>query len=302
MKVKLALFFLLVFSAIDSHSQSDSETVSYLKQFRVDYKRSMIEKNPGLLSVYYSSTIRLMPEFQKTIVGKNNALLFQRLFCDRFEVKEYERTEVEIHDLKSKVLEIGMFTMKVKLMNTIHNITGKYFNIWDKSTGGTLLLETEAWNYNHKIDFGDQLKFNEVPVVDVAMASHVPINDNISFELAALNSFIEAIVSSHDPKLWLQLYTDDGMFCYSGNPIKKGKKDLGEFFIEHCKDLPVFEKLSVRNDHIDHLGEFIIEYASHVAVIRSGDFSGVFTGKDLAIWRREKDGSLKIFRHIGMYD
>ena len=45
-----------------------------------------------------------------------------------------------------------------------------------------------------------------------------------------------------------------------------------------------------------------MEYASHVANRRSGDHSGVNTGKNLKIWRREADGSLKIFRSIDMYE
>ena len=64
----------------------------------------------------------------------------------------------------------------------------------------------------------------------------------------------------------------------------------------------MFEKLDIRNDRVDDLNDFVIEYASHIAIVRNGDWSGVFTGKDLAIWRRTKNGSLKIFRHIAMYD
>jgi hypothetical protein len=46
----------------------------------------------------------------------------------------------------------------------------------------------------------------------------------------------------------------------------------------------------------------VIEYASHIAIIRDGEYSGVGTGKNIVIWRREKGGSLKIFRGIAMYD
>lgn len=66
--------------------------------------------------------------------------------------------------------------------------------------------------------------------------------------------------------------------------------------------MPIFEKLDIRNDRIDDLGKYVIEYASHIAVIRNGDYSGVGTGKDIRIWRREAGGSLKIFRHMAMYD
>ncbi len=70
----------------------------------------------------------------------------------------------------------------------------------------------------------------------------------------------------------------------------------------HVKELPVFEELDIRNDRIDNLGTFVIEYASHIASWKNGDSSGVGLGKNIRIWRREADHSLKLFRAIGMYD
>jgi hypothetical protein len=49
-------------------------------------------------------------------------------------------------------------------------------------------------------------------------------------------------------------------------------------------------RLDIGNDRIEDLGNYVIEYASHMAMIRDRVFSGVFTGKDLAIWRREPNG------------
>ncbi len=133
------------------------------------------------------------------------------------------------------------------------------------------------------------------------MASHVPVNTPVSFELAALNVLMETVVSLHDPRIWLQFYTQDGSFAYSRHPSVNGREALDEFLKEHVMHLPVFEKLAIRNHRVDNFDDFVVEYASHIAVIRHGDFSGVFTGKDLRIWRRE-GCSLKIFRHIAMYD
>jgi hypothetical protein len=92
------------------------------------------------------------------------------------------------------------------------------------------------------------------------------------------------------------------MMFYSNSPVYKGRNELDAFLAEHVQHLPVFEKLDIRNDQIDHQGEYVIEYASHTAIVRHGDWSGVGTGKDVRIWRREKDGSLKVFRAVAMYD
>ncbi|QIP14540.1 nuclear transport factor 2 family protein [Spirosoma aureum] len=287
-----------------SDLKADEKTIAFLKQFRSDFSRSMLEKNPSLIQAYYAETIRLMPEYQKTIMGKRNALLYHNSFATRFAVQEFRMNELEVNDLGSMVAEIGLFTLKMNEKRTgkAFDLKGKYVNIWEKAANGTILLMTDAWNYNHPLEIDDQLTFKEIPVVDVAVQAHMPITNNISFELAALNRLMEATVSQHDHRIWSQFYAEDGMFCYTGHPIYKGKKELDAFLVEHCKGLPIFEKLDIRNDRIDHLGTYVIEYASHIATVRNGDWSGVGVGKDLRIWRREKDGSLKLFRHIGMYD
>lgn len=284
--------------------KADEKIIVYLKKFRSNYIICMLDKKPEIIQGYYAENIRLMPEFQKTIMGKSNALLYHKAFSTRFDIQEYSREEIEMLDLGSRVVEIGMFTMKMKLKSTgkEHELKGKYQNIWKELENGKLALITEAWNYNHQLEIEEQLRFEEVPEVDVALQAHLPINSNISFELEALNRLMEATVTQHDAKIWSQFYTEDGMFLYSRHPIYEGRKALDEFLENHVKELPVFEKLDIRNDQIDNLEDYVIEYASHIANWRGSEYSDVGLGKDLRIWRREKDRSLKIFRHIGMYD
>lgn len=283
---------------------ADEKTLAYLKKFRADYVKSMLEKKPELIRSYYGDNARLMTEFVKTIVGKDNAMNYYKSFFAGFDFKSYTRDEIEILDIGPMVVEHGQFTAKVVAKSTgkEHELKGKYQNIWEQGENDKLLLITEGWNYNHQVDIGEQLRFKEVPVVDVALRPHLPINSNISFELAALNKLMEATISEHDAVIWSQFYSDNAILFSKGHPYNEGRKAIDEYIENHVKGLPVFEKLDIRNDRIDNLGTYVIEYASHIANWRSGEHSGVGLGKDLRIWRREKDGSLKIFRHIGMYD
>ena len=284
--------------------QIDEKTKAFLDQFRSDYIQSILENKPELIIEHYAENIRLMPEFQKTIFNENNALAYFKAFAKRFEIQEYNREKIEILDLGSRVAELGLFTMKGKIIssNKVFELQGKYEQFWEKGDGDKLSLITEAWNYNHSVDISELLKFEEVPAVNVALQAHVPINDPISFELAALNKLMEEAIIKHDSKLWAQFYSDDGMFIYSYNPIYEGRKALDDFLEKHTDEMPIFEKLDIRNDQIDDLGDFVIEYASHTAIFKSGDYSGINTGKDLRIWRREGNGHLKIFRAMAMYD
>jgi ketosteroid isomerase-like protein len=299
----LAIYFKANPALAQSNTKANDKTVSWLSQFRTSLIKSKADKKPQSIQTYYSNDIRLMPEFQKTIIGKENISIYEKEFLNRFDVVDYTRIENEIIDLGTRVIEIGSFTEKLRQTETkqLQDVRGKYIDVWIRENDD-LTLNTQAWNYDHPLTEEDQLKFDNVPFTNVALQSHLPINNSVSFELAALNRLMEKTISEHDEKIWLQFYADDGSFLYSRTPAVKGKSALSTFLSQHVKAMPIFEKLDVRNDRIDDLGNYVIEYASHIAIIRNGDFSGVFTGKDLAIWRREPNGSLKIFRHIGMYD
>jgi ketosteroid isomerase-like protein len=191
--------------------------------------------------------------------------------------------------------------MTVKATSKQYELKGKYIDIWKKEQGKPVLI-TEAWNYDSQPEFGAQLRCEQVPVVDVALQPHLPVNDPIRFETAALSRLMEAAVSQHDAPLWAQFYSDNAILFAQGHSRYRGRKEIDEYIVEHTRELPIFEKLDIRNDRIDNLGNYVIEYASHIANWRNGSSSGVGLGKDLRIWRREEGGGLKIFRHIGMYD
>ena len=285
-------------------TKADPKTLAYLAAYRSDYAHSMLDERVERLQAYYGETVRFMPEYQKTVMGKLQTLTYHRAFVTRFTVQTYTRQAAEILDLGTQVMERGGFTVKLVLKSSgkAVELTGKYVTIWQKREPGKLALLTEAWNYSHPIDLGEQLRFEQVPAVHVALQAHLPINSPIRFEIAALNRLMEQTITQHDAALWAQFMTDDGMFIYSNHPIYQGRQALNGFLVKHAQELPIFEKLDIRTDRIDHLGTYVIEYASHCANWRTGEASGVTTGKDLRIWRREGNGALKIFRQMAMYD
>lgn len=274
-----------------------------IDKFNTAYRDQMLKGDAALISFLLDDNVRLMPEFQMTVKGKNNTVQYYTAFHKRFDVTLYDRQSSEVLDLGKQVIAWGQFTMSMvhRTTSSKMELHGKYMDVWMKGAGNELKLVTQAWNYNHEINFSDSLKF-DVPVVNIALAAHAPVTDNTSFELAGLNELMESVIIQHDARRWKMFYSDDGNFLYSRSPVFQGRKALDRFIDEHVSGLPIFEKLDIRNDQIDYLGEYVIEYASHTAFVRGEGWSGTGTGKDIRIWRREKDCSLKIFRHIGMYD
>jgi ketosteroid isomerase-like protein len=299
------IFMSVTIVSAQSNVKADEKTIAHLKKFRSDYIKSMLDKKPEKIQAYYSENIRLMPAFQKTVLGKSNAASYHKAFLTRFDINDFKRNEIEILDLGTQVLEIGKLTMRIRLKTTgkEYELTGTYLNIWEELKNGELSIITEAWNYDrHYAEFHEYLRFEEVVAVHAALQPNVPVNSNISFELAALNRLLDATVTQHNANVWSQYYTDDAMLVPSYYPLCRGRKAVNEYIETHVKELPVFEELDIRNDRIDNLGNYIIEYASHIASWKNGESSGVSLGKNIRIWRREPDHSLKLFRSMGMYD
>ncbi len=309
-KVKYAVLLTALFylPAADSFAQSvealDQRIVTQLIKFRTDYAAGLTEGQPEAIVRYYADSVRLMPDFQKTIVCKNNALSYHLAFLARYDVQEYRRAATEILYLGAQIAEIGQFSMRLTTKSTrqTHTLSGKYLNLWKRLERGELLLLTEAWNYNSPLTIEGQLKFEGMSTARLSSEVPTPVGEPVYFEVAALSSLMEATVSQHNARRWSQFYTDDASFLYSRHPVYHGRMALDSFFVEHVRELPTFERLAIYHDRIDDLGEYVIVYANHLATVKGDNFSGTFTGKDLAIWRRESDCSLKIFRHIAMYD
>lgn len=306
---RLSFTALFIITCCISYAQQQNELQAgdtrFLDSIRAQYNAAVIGNKADLVIAGYNDQVRLMPEFQKTIRGKSNAATYYKAFFERFRIAQYKRQQYKILNLDSVIIETGKFTMDLTNKSTsLHTeLEGKYLSVWRRSPTGNLSLITEAWNYNRPVENTEQFRFEKVPTVDIALQPHLPVTDNISFELAAYNALMENTITHKDAKGWSQFFADDGMFIYSFNPAYEGRSALDAFLEKHAKEMPVFENLAIRNDEIIDLGNgYIIEYASHIAVWRNGTASGVNSGKDLRVWRREPNGTLKMFVQIAMYD
>jgi ketosteroid isomerase-like protein len=309
LKSKLVLVTFLFFGILPVAAQTSltpsAKALAQLSKFRAEYVKGMLNKTTVFAENSYDENVRLMPAFQKTMFGKQNGILYHKAFMNRFNIDAFTKKEIEILDLGSQVIETGTLTAELVLKSTGEQfeVTGKYMDIWKELNNGEVALITAAWNYDERYDkLHPHLRFDDVPSVVAAMLPNVYVNNSIKFELAAYNRLLDAAVTEHDANVWCQYYADDSMLLSSYVPPTRGKKEIEAYFKMHVADLPVFEGLDIRNDHIDQLGNYIIEYASHIASWKKGESSGVGTGKNLRIWRRESDHSLKLFRSIGMYD
>jgi len=275
-----------------------------LRKYHENLTQGLLAGNAGLLAAVFSENIRLMPVTQPTVLGPDNAAAYYQAFLARFAVRDYTRTSAGQFDLGARVVEIGRFTQKLthKITGEAFDLNGKYLDAWEKLPDGALRLVTAAWNYDKGLSDAEVMRFPDVPSIRTAFAPRAPINSQVSFELAALGLLHEMAVVQHDAGLWSRFYADDAIMLVNNGGLHAGRKAVDDFLAAYCPRLPIFEKLDLRIDRIEELGDYVFEYASQVANWRHGDSTGVGTGKNLRIWRREPGHALKIILSIGSYD
>jgi ketosteroid isomerase-like protein len=276
---------------------------AWLDAYRTEIARAILDETTDQLVSRYSGNVRLMPPYHGTVLGRDNARAYHAAFFERLEVRKYRREHVKTFDLGSRLIEVGRYAMSLTARgDTSHEISGGYMDIWAQAAGKPTSLITHVWNTDRYSDLANDLRFSNVAGIRAALEAHVPIKDSLSFELAALNKLHEVAITQHDHDVWAQFFADDAVLLANHDGIVQGRRAIDEYISRHARELPVFEKLDIRNDAIDAAGRFVIEYASHVANWRNGDSSGVNTGKNIRLWRREPDGSLKMICGIGTYD
>jgi hypothetical protein len=275
-----------------------------LDAYRTAKVRAYLAGKPDGALAPLAESVRLMPAYQKTILGRKDAATYTRAFLKRFTVSAYDREVIEVADLGPRVLEIGRFTMTVAMKGSaeFHTLRGKYMDLWEKTAAGKLELNTAGWNHDEMPKIADQLRFADVPSVHVALQARVPITAGVSFELAALQKLDESVIAQHDGKTWALFNADDGILLANHGPVVSGRKALDEYMERHAKALPTFEKLDLRTHKIDDLGEYVIEYAGGVVTWKVNEYTGVSLGKGILIWRRANGGALQKWRAISMYD
>jgi ketosteroid isomerase-like protein len=298
------LFLLLVLASPLRGTPLSAAQVSQLDRYRAEVIAAVRTGTADTLAPMQDEGLRLMPAYQLTVLGKDNAALYYRAFFQRFVVGEYERQVEERLDLGAQVAEFGRYTMSLSVREGGKTlmVAGKYLELWRKRRDGSLALLTAVWCHDQPPQEPELFRFATVPGVRIAHERELSLDHPLRFELSALNTLEEIAISQRDAKTWSQFFADDAVIYANLGPIANGRAAVDDYVSGHVQHLPVFEHLDVRTDRVDASGEYFIVYASHVANWRAGDASGVNTGKNLKICRREPAGMLKIVRAIGCYD
>ncbi len=301
-KVIKYLFILMLAWVHFAFAQSEltSETVSAQ---RADYTKGMLNEDIDLITEYFETQVRLMPEAFPTVMGLVNARAYFEAMFRQFDIVDYQRTAIEQLNMGAYVASFGRFTLKMTNPSGVtRHLQGKYVNLWTTNSKGNWRVVTDSWNFDHQIDFKEEFAFAHVPSTVMAMEQHLPIDSPALVELAAYNGLTNQAILMRDATTIGLMYDDNATVFANYTPPIQGRKEIDAYWERHIPELPSFESLQNRTNFVKDLGQYVLQYSSHIVAWRSGVYSGVNTGKHVRIWKRGDDGRLKTYRRVSSYD
>jgi len=144
----------------------------------------------------------------------------------------------------------------------------------------------------------------ETPVTDSAATAAPPVVDVAAIRQAieqANAKFIDAMIRG-DSAGMVANYADDAVVMDPGAPASRGRGEIGARFAKKLQSAKVSDEKATTAS-VDVAGDYAIEAGTFdVTATPKGGKPTHSTGKYLTVWKKQADGSWKIYRDINNSD
>ncbi len=294
----------LMGNSIFGQSKSSDNYKSKIEEKNKQISKAFIDKKVEIISSLFDKDAICMPEFQPTMKGTEAIKEYYVEILNRRQTTSFSKTILETIRLKNNIVEIGTYNTTYQNIDRKQTtLNGKYLNIWIVQSNGDLKLKAESFGYLQNID---NPTFQLVKISKKHSSYNFPQqpneNNDLAFQLKALNALMEKSVQTRDGNLRAEFFTDDGVFMPFADSAKVGMKNIRTHLIAYNNYPVKIDTISIYNEYFEDCGNFIIEYPRFYVKWHTSDNSGVGSGKGIRIWKREKNCSLRLYREIGIHD
>lgn len=299
------LFFaiLLTCAGLTSLAHETDNFKDKIQSINNEIEKNLIdEKVNGVLN-YYTTESVVMPEFHKTLYGKENIHLYFQYWLDMVNVNSFKRTIYEIHTINNGfLLETGTFKNNFTQANNDSFLyEGKYIRIWNIGDKDSLTIISEIWGSNSYLD---RAKF---PSIENNKSDNIPgyrVSRKIKEEVRSQNQIITDLVKNRDGEKHSTFFTTDAIYMPYYMPMLVGIKKVRSYFIEHEKPGDVqIDSLQINTSKIIDMGNFALEHGYYrIRGKGENNTSWVVTGKSINLWKRDKKGKLMLYRQMVNHD
>ncbi len=276
-----------------------------LEELRVSLVRTTIEKDVSERMKHYAPNVVSMPEYQRTLLGVDAVAKYYTEIFQRQNINAFERQITEVFNLGETVLELGTFRIEYVELGSGESLVreGKYWNVWAREAGGALKIKAETWGYFLPVNNPNTVTMEIEPLVATSPPHELDeADENLRFELHALNALMQEGVRNKDAQLRSSFYSRNAVFMPHADSTKSGLEEIQKHLVEYSRGDVVLDTVDISTFVFERAGEYVIEYPRFRVEWHVDQMSGVTSGKGIRLWRREPGGTLKIYREIATHD
>lgn len=300
----ISILFALALSSCSSQNTNLSsldEQKQLIEEISETLNAAELSDNVESLLSFYQTDAISMPEFQLTLVGKNQIGRYYSEIFQRQNVDFLHTETLEIIDLGDALMEIGTFEKRYSDQGIELQQRGKYCRIWQTDEGGSYKIKGETSGFFHPIDAPERL------VVEMGLIqpneSDILENKEIPFELKAYNALMEKGVRTRNGHLRADFFTQDGIFMPVAHDPVVGMENLRPYLIDYSSGGQVsIDSISCYTLDYQYFDQYVLEYALFKVKWSTPDQSGRTEGKGIRLWKRMPDHSLRLFREVGTHN
>ena len=298
----MILVTLMSISSLGQNSEPTDKLKTRLQSINIELADAFLKKNIEVISKYYNREAVCMPEYHRTLTGKNDILQYFQQWFKATVSNNYKRTIYEVQLLNGYLLETGTFKNDfTKTDSDLFVYEGKYVRIWKVEEKETLTILSEIWGAS---DYLDRTKLPSLGNGKRDGITEYDADKRIIEEVKERNRIITELVKNRRGEEHATFFTKDAVYMPYYLPMLIGLDNIKSYFIEHEKPGDInIDSLQINASNIIDMGNFVLEHGYYGVRWRSNDNNtGIVTGKSINLWKRDDKGTLMLYRQMVNHD
>ena len=304
-KLPLLLTPLLTLLLPAGYAQSAGSGTHLREQLEIrnqEFSEAFVGEDVATVMGHYVDGAMLMPEHSAARYGQDSIEDYYRQWFGAAAIDRFRKTIHETLDFGNYAIETGTFVQTfTKDGAQPYDYSGKYMVVW-AIDGKQPRIVSELWGANAPFDDAMLPDIEDgAPVTD----RRFPNDAKVAEEIGRRNALIDMLVTERKGSEHADLFLPDALYMTYYTPMLVGIENIRPYFVEHEKPgVVIIESLDLSTGNIYPMedGNLQLEQGFYKAAWRAGNDSGTVTGKSLNLWKRDKGGTLMLYRQAVNHD
>lgn len=264
--------------------------------------RALTEENISLLMDHYADDAVLMPEYHQALYNKNEIRHYYEARFMASNTSGHTRIPYSTEELGDYRIETGTFAYTFQLTGKApFAYRGKYIIVWRTDQHTNPKIISEIWG---SVDYIERsiLSFSTIKNTHYRLAPEPVVETPEAKQIHDRNAFISRCVKTRDGATLADTYSNDAIYMPYYSPMLIGKEKITAYYLEHENPAVTIDSVQIKASRILISGAYAIVDGRYGVKWRSGNDSGLVTGKSINIWKRKEDGVFMLYRQMSNHD